>query len=183
MRNNYFKLERTTQIAGLLFVALFGAIVIDSTGALFAKIYNSGTFYSGYQSLGRYIITMFRGGVSFPDSNFAEIPRLKGETFVGVAAHLLVCMFDAFMYFILTFKILKSTPKIMPALGMMWVFIFMPFFIMMPAVGMGWAGDASPIKDIIHLRTFVCHSVFGLGLFAGTILFFKIINRKNSQFE
>ncbi|PQJ22762.1 DUF2938 family protein [Tenacibaculum sp. SG-28] len=179
MKDNYFKLERATQVAGLLFVALFGAIVIDSTGALFAKIYNSGPFYSGYQGLGRYILTMFHGGVSFPDPNFSEIPKVEGETFVGVTAHLLVCVFDTFMYFILTFKVLKSTPKIMPALIMMWVFIFMPFFIQMPALGMGWAGDASPLKNIIHWRTFVCHSVFGLGLYLGTILFFKYIHRKN----
>jgi hypothetical protein len=176
MGNNYFNdYGIKTKIIALFFVAIFGAIVIDTSAKIFAEIYNMGSVLAGYQSLGRYILTLFNGEASFPDPNFSKIPKLKGETFVGLSVHMLVCLFDTYLYFLLSFKILKSKPKILPALIMMWLFMFMPLFMEMPALGLGWAGAESPIKDLLQLRTFICHTCYGISLYAGTILFYKLL--------
>jgi hypothetical protein len=176
MANYYFyEYGIKTKILALFFVAIFGAIVIDTTAKIIAEIYDLGSVLAGYQSLGRYILTLFNGEASFPDPNFSKIPKLKGETFVGLSAHILVCLFDTYLYFLLSFKILKSKPKILPALIMMWLFMFMPLYMEMPALGLGWAGAESPNQDLLLLRTFICHTCYGIALYAGTILFYKLL--------
>ena len=182
MSNNYFNDHGIKiKIIALFFVGIFGAIVIDASAKIVTEIYNMGSVLAGYQSLGRYIIILFSGEALFPDPNFSKIPKLKGETFVGLSAHILVCLMDTYLYFLLSFKILKSRPKILPALIMMWLFMFMPLYLEMPALGLGWAGADSPIKDILLLRTFICHTCYGMALYVGTVVFYKLLKLNKSH--
>jgi len=181
MTNNYFDdYGNKTKILALLFVGIFGAIVIDTSAKIFAEIYDMGSVLSGYQNLGRYIIALFNGEASFPDPNFSKIPKSRGETFVGLSAHILVCLLDTYLYFLLSFKILKSGPKLMPALIMMWLLMFMPFYLEMPALGLGWAGADSSITDILQLRTVICHTTYGAALYIGTVAFDKLLKFNKS---
>lgn len=134
-----------------------------------------GSVLSGYKSLGRYIITVLKGEASFPNPNFSKPPKLQGETWIGISAHIAICLLDAYLYFLLTFKLLNSRPQLMPALLMMWLLMVMPFYLEMPALGLGWAGTDSSSKDILQLRTFICHTFYGAALYVGTITFDKLL--------
>lgn len=164
-----------TKLIALLFVGIFGAIVIDTSAKIFAEIYDMGSVLAGYQNLGRYIITFFNGEASFPDPNFSKIPKLRGETFVGLLAHLSICFFYTYLYFFISFKTLKSKPKLILALVMMWLFMVMPLYLEMPALGLGWAGIDSPIREILQIRTFICHSFYGAALYIGTLFFDRLL--------
>ena len=181
MAGNYFTdYNSNTKTMALLFVGIFGAIVIDTAAVLLAEIFNMGSVLSGYQSLGRYMIAFAHGEASFPDSNFLNLPKLQGETVVGLSAHFLVCLLDTYLYFLLTFKILASRPKLILALLLMWLLMSMPLYLEMPALGMGWAGANSAVQEILLFRTFVCHTAYGVALYAGTILFDKLVKLTNT---
>ena len=181
MKTNVFDdLDFKTKVLALFCVSAFGAVVIDTVGVIFSKIFDMGSVLAGYQSLGRYVIALCSGDVGFPEPNFGIVPKRYGETFVGLSAHFFVCLMDTFFYFFLSFKLLKSSPKLMPALILMWLFMSMPLFLEMPALGMGWAAHNSPIRHLIWIRTIVCHSVFGMALYVGTILFDRYVIAKLS---
>ena len=172
---NFLQYSTAGKLLCLLLVALFSALVIDTTAKIFAGLFDlGGTFFGGYASLGRYILYLFSGEVTFPDPNFSQLTPLPGELYVGLAMHYFVAVMDTAVFFFVTFVILKSPPRLLVAVVQMWLFLFMPLLIDMPALGLGWAAADSPIQPIILLRTFVCHTSFGIAMFVGLITFDRL---------
>ncbi|MAZ93153.1 MAG: hypothetical protein CMF58_01930 [Lentimicrobiaceae bacterium] len=183
-RKTYFsEYNLGTQLLFILFTAVVGGIFIDSGGFVVSKIFDGPFFLDGYGNLGRYTLNLFDGNAGFPENNFKDLPVMKGEMTLGLLMHLGVCIMDTLFYFFITFSILKSTPKLLPAVILLICFLFMPYCIMDPAVGAGFFGSRTENQFLTLFKSAMLHPFFGVGIWYGANLFDKIyasVKHKNN---
>lgn len=88
--------------------------------------------------------------------------------------HIFIGLVDTYIYMIIIFKILKTTPHLLTSLFIGWLLLLMPLLIEQPMLGMGLAARLTPDPDKARLITFSYHTVFGLSLFVGSVIFHRI---------
>ena len=152
-------------------VGLFATFLMDAWGLILHFSMNQP--FPNYALLGRYIITAVRvGHVVVP--NVSSIPVISHENLVGWLFHIFVGLVDTVIYMIIIFKIFKTTPHLLLSIGIGWLLIFMPMLIEQPMLGMGVAARLTKNPDLSRLLTFSYHTVFGLGLFYGSVIFHRV---------
>ena len=166
-----------TKIGLLLFTALLGGLFIDSMGFVLSKAYNLGNPLDGYASLGKWFLLLIQGKTHWVNTQFSLEPSTPVDYIVGLGIHLGICLLDAFLFLYISFVVLKANPRLNLALLLMWGLLIMPFFIQMPAMGLGYAGSLAENGHILRWRSFICHSTFGVGIWLAPLLFHQLKNK------
>ncbi|NRB70298.1 MAG: DUF2938 family protein [Xanthomonadales bacterium] len=177
----YAEYSLGAKILLVLFTALVGALFIDGGAFVFNSIFGLGNPLEGYRSLGRFLLNFLAGEARFPENNFAQLPAVAGELAAGLTLHYLIAVFDTLLYFYLSFQLLRSTPKLLPAVLLMLGLLFMPYCIAGPATGAGFFGSNTPDPAFTLLKSAVLHPVFGLGMFLGARAFDRLYARRQQQ--
>jgi len=107
----------------------------------------------------------------FVQSNLAKAETIPFESTIGWVVHYLIGMVYGLILFAFCKEAWLEQPTILPALLVVWVGLIAPFFIMMPGMGAGIAGANLANPFVARCKSFVGHSVFGLGLYLTALPF------------
>lgn len=123
-----------------------------------------------YRLVGRWLRYMPEG--IFKHSNIASVPQKSAESTVGWIAHYMIGITFAIAFVGLVGNNWLQHPTLIPAILFGVVTVLMPFFIMQPAFGLGFAASRTPNPTQARLRSLMNHTSFGIGLY----LFGSLVN-------
>jgi hypothetical protein len=116
-----------------------------------------------YGLVGRWLAHMPRG--QFYHDTIAKAAPIRGEKFIGWAAHYLIGItFAAALIAIWGMEWLHQ-PTLIPALVVGIGTVAAPFFIMQPGMGAGIAAAKTPQPTSARVQSLITHAVFGAGLY------------------
>ena len=118
--------------------------------------------------VGRWLLYMPEG--TFKHSNIASTPRKIAECTVGWIAHYMIGITFAIAFVALAGDNWLQHPTLIPAIVFGVVTVLMPFFIMQPAFGLGFAVSKTPNPTQARLRSLMNHIAFGVGLYLFALL-------------
>jgi hypothetical protein len=116
-----------------------------------------------YCLVGRWLLTMPEG--TFRHSNIATAPEKSAECPVGWIAHYMIGITFAAAFVALAGNNWLQHPTLLPAILFGIVTVVMPFFIMHPAFGLGFAASKTPNPAQARFRSLMNHAMFGFGLY------------------
>lgn len=157
-------------ISTLLVQALclgIGATVIMDIWLLILKIFKIPTL--NFAFLGRWVGWIFQG--KFIHQSIAQSSQIKAEYLLGWIAHYSVGLIFALSFLCIVGSDWLIHPQFYSALLFGLVTVLMPFFIMQPAMGSGFASSKTPHPFLNCLKSLLNHSVFGCGLYLTTKIF------------
>ncbi len=125
-----------------------------------------------YRFVGRWLGHMPKG--KFFHKSIVSTPPIPYEAFIGRTAHYLIGISFASVLVFLYGKSWFDNPTFFPAYIIGVVTIAAPFFVMQPAFGFGIASSKLPHSNLLRLKSFLTHSVYGVGLYATALLLTKI---------
>jgi hypothetical protein len=108
----------------------------------------------------------------FTHSNIASAPQKSAECTVGWVARYLIGITFAFAFVALVGNNWLQHPTLISASVFGIVTVSMPFFIMQPAFGLGFAASKTSNPTQARIRSLMNHAVFG----AGHYLFALLVN-------
>jgi len=158
-------------IANSVIIGVGATVVMDLWALMLQRWF--GIIPLNYALLGRWIMYMPRG--VFSHRNIVEVRPIAAELAVGWAAHYLIGMGFAALLIMLTSNEWLISPSVMPAILFGIASVTMPFFIMQPCMGFGFAAAKTPKPISARLRSLQAHFVFGLGLY-GTTVFMSFVS-------
>lgn len=123
-----------------------------------------------YCLVGRWLRYMPEG--IFKHSNIASAPQKSAECTVGWIAHYMIGITFAIAFVALVGNKWLQHPTLIPATVFGVVTVLIPFFIMQPAFGLGFAASKTPDPMQARLRSLMNHIAFGVGLY----LFALVVN-------
>lgn len=106
----------------------------------------------------------------FVQSNIASASPLPGEAAIGWCVHYAIGILYAALLVALLGLDWARHPALLPALIFGWLTLAAPFLIMQPGMGAGIAASKTPDPTAARLRSFVAHTVFGLGLYGSAAM-------------
>jgi len=139
-----------------------GATLTTDLLALFLKLAFKITA-PNYCLVGRWLRYMPEG--TFKHSNIASAPQKSAECMVGWIAHYIIGVTFAIAFLALVGNSWLQHPTLIPAIAFGVITVLVPFFIMQPAFGLGFAASKTPNPTQARLRSLMNHAVFGLGLY------------------
>lgn len=118
---------------------------------------------SNFCLVGRWLRYMPEG--IFRHANIGLTPQKSAECTVGWIAHYVVGILFAITFIAFVGKDWLQRPMLIPALVFGVITVSMPFFVMQPAFGLGVAASktSNPVQS--RLRSWMNHTVFGVGLY------------------
>ncbi|HKR89364.1 MAG TPA: DUF2938 domain-containing protein [Phenylobacterium sp.] len=143
-----------------------GTVVLD----LWAKLLQRALNIPGpnWAMVGRWIGNMPRG--QFQHASMAQAAPVRGELVIGWTAHYVIGISYGAIVVALGGSSWLNRPTPLLALAVAWVMLAAPFFVMMPGMGSGVAGSKTPHPHRTRLKSFVSHTIFGIGMFATALL-------------
>jgi uncharacterized membrane protein YagU involved in acid resistance len=93
---------------------------------------------------------------------------------VGWVAHYLIGTTFAIVFVLLVSPLWLEHPSLGPALGFGIVTTLIPYFVMQPALGLGFAASRTPRPWQARLKSLVTHTLFGLGLYLTALLLGRV---------
>jgi hypothetical protein len=116
-----------------------------------------------YCLVGRWLRYMPDG--TFRHSNIASAPPKSAERMVGWIAHYMIGIMFAIAFVALMGDNWLLHPTLIPAIVFGVGTVLMPFFIMQPLFGLGFAASKTSNPTQARLRSLMNHTVFGAGLY------------------
>ncbi len=153
----------------VLSAVLIGAgatVVMDIWGLAQRRLF--GVPSPDYAVVGRWIVHLARG--TFRHTSIATAARVRNEGVIGWMTHYAIGIAYAGLVFVLWGSDWAARPAIGPALIVGFGTLIVPFLIMQPSMGAGFAASRTPRPAQARLRSFANHGAFGLGLYAAAWL-------------
>lgn len=117
-----------------------------------------------YRFVGRWIGHMGQGRYRHDAIGKAE--PIRQELLIGWTVHYLTGIAFAGVLIAAVGPEWVEAPTVGPALVVGFGTTVLPFFVMQPAFGAGFAAARAPHPTLARVQTIVTHGVFGLGLYA-----------------
>ncbi|PJZ84273.1 DUF2938 domain-containing protein [Leptospira harrisiae] len=118
--------------------------------------------------LGRWVGHIFRGKIFHNSIGKAKV--IQNETKLGWASHYAIGIFFSFLLPIIWGETWLKNPTLMPAMTVGVGTISAPWFLMQPAMGIGFAASKTPKPYQVRIRNFAIHTVYGFGLYGSALL-------------
>lgn len=158
-----------TLVNDLFYALLIGAggtVALDIWALFMAKVLHTpGTNWS---MVGRWLGHIPSGQLI--QQNLSQTTAIKYETALGWIFHYIVGVSYGLPLLAFWGHSWLAQPTLLPALIVAWVLLIAPFFIMMPGMGMGIAGQKTPNPSLLRLKSFAGHFMFGVGMYATALL-------------
>ena len=116
-----------------------------------------------YCLVGRWLRYMPEG--TFKHSNIASAPQKSAECTMGWIAHYMIGVTFAIAFVTVVGNNWLQHPTLIPAIIFGVVTVLVPFFIMQPAFGLGFAASKTSNPMQARLRSLMNHAAFGIGLY------------------
>lgn len=128
-----------------------------------------------YCLLGRWLLHIPDGTIVH--HGIASARQKRHECVTGWIAHYSIGATFALVFLLFVSARWLERPTPLPALAFGVVTTLVPFFIMQPALGLGWASSKAPKPNQARLKSLATHTVFGLGLYLWALLLSRILFR------
>jgi hypothetical protein len=158
--------DLTLSFLSILLMGL-GATLTSDLWALFLKHAFKMT-PSNLCLVGRWLRTMPAG--TFTHANIGTAPQKSAECTVGWIAHYLIGILFAIAFLASAGRDWLQHPTLMPAIVCGVVTVLAPFFLMQPALGLGFAASKTSNPAQARLRSLINHVTFGAGLYVSGLL-------------
>ncbi|MFU8926915.1 DUF2938 domain-containing protein [Acinetobacter puyangensis] len=160
----------------IIFIGLSATLCIDIYSLYLKRFFNIPSL--DYKFVGRWLIYCCRG--KFFHHTIMQSPEKAGEKYVGWLAHYLIGILFSYIFIILIGSSWINIPTLLPALIMGIMTVIIPFFIMQPCLGFGWAASRLATPYYARLKSLSTHAVFGVGLYLGACLLqFLLLQSRN----
>jgi energy-converting hydrogenase Eha subunit B len=113
--------------------------------------------------VGRWLRYMPEG--TFMHSNIVSTPQKSAECTVGWIAHYLIGITFASVFVAIVGSSWLQHPTLIPAIVFGVVTVLAPFFIMQPAMGLGFVTSKTSNPMQARIRSLMNHTAFGVGLY------------------
>ena len=133
----------------------------------------SGIPPANWAMAGRWFAHMPRG--RFVHDAIAEAEPVEHELALGWVMHYLIGVLYGFAYVGLVVFVLAGTPSLLNGFVFGAVSVVVPWFMMQPALGLGFMGARAPNPAIPRYTALVGHCLYGVALFAGSALHSALI--------
>jgi len=145
-----------------LWIGAGATVVMDLWAVLRKRLFGIPSL--DYALVGRWLVHLTRG--RFFHDPIGKSPRVAGERAIGWTAHYLIGI--AFAAVLLASWGLEwaRQPTLAPALIVGIGTVVLPFCVMQPAMGAGFAASRTPRPAMARFQSLVTHTVFGAGLYA-----------------
>jgi hypothetical protein len=127
----------TADILRAALVGMGGTIVLDLYAFLMQRMFG---VPANWKMVGRWLGHMSKG--EFVQTNVEQAEPVPGEHALGWAFHYVIGI-------------------LILALAL----LVLPYFVMMPGMGMGIAGSRTPKPNVTRLKSVIGHSMFGIGMY------------------
>src|SRR5690349_11600253 len=153
-------MERRAFIVGLV-VGILSTVTMDVVAviALRLGIAGRGPRRTGPDLIGRWIGYLFQG--KFRHTDILQTPPLRGELFLGLAAHYSIGIVLTIAYLCLL-AVAHARPTAVSAVLYGAATTALPWFLMFPSQGMGWLGSNAPGDTHLARASLFNHIMFGL---------------------
>ncbi|HET6789142.1 MAG TPA: DUF2938 domain-containing protein [Aquabacterium sp.] len=122
----------------------------------------------GFDIIGRWVGHLLRGRLRH--EAIGRSPPIPGELALGWATHYAVGIGFAAVLVVLQGPAWMARPTAHAALLVGVCTVLLPWLVMQPAMGAGWAASKTPTPFKNCLRNLANHTVFGLGLYLSAVL-------------
>jgi len=119
--------------------------------------------------IGRWVAWMPRGVLVH--RSITATPPVRGELAIGWGFHYAVGIAYAALYLAMVRLLLGSEPTLVSALLFGLALLVAPWFVMQPALGLGFMAARTPHPGLTRAINVSVHAVFGLGLYVGAVIF------------
>lgn len=123
--------------------------------------------------IGRWVAWFPRG--VFVHRPIAATAGVRGETAIGWAFHYVVGIAYAALYLAIMRLGLGSGPTFISALTFALVLLVAPWFVMQPALGLGFMASRAPHPATVRAINVSVHAAFGVGLYLGAIAWQSVV--------
>lgn len=151
-----------------IFIGIGATLIFDLWGLFLKHTFKIAP--SNFCLVGRWLLYMPEG--IFRHSNTGSALQKSTECTVGWIAHYIIGIVFATTFLVFTGMDWLQHPTLIPAILFGVITVLFPFFIMQPALGLGFAASKSSNPTQARLRSLMNHAVFGFGIF----LFGSLIN-------
>ena len=152
-------------IAGAVFVGIGAALIMDLWNLFLKRAFNISSL--SFCVVGRWLSYMPLG--TFTHSNIAVAPKRPAECAIGWTAHFLTGITFALLLVMLTSGRWLEHPSLLPAVLVGVGTVVIPYCLVQPALGLGVASARTPNPTQARLKSFMTHTVFGIGLYLSAI--------------
>jgi hypothetical protein len=117
--------------------------------------------------VGRWVAGFSRG--IFTHRPITATPKVPGEVAIGWAFHYAVGLVYAAFYLAIMRLGFGSGPTLLSALIFAIALLVAPWFVMQPALGLGFMAARTPNPAAVRAINVSMHAVFGMGLYLGAV--------------
>lgn len=142
-------------------VGIGGTIVLDIYAFLLQRLFDVRA--TNWQMVGRWLGHMPTG--SFIQTNLGQVKSVPGEHALGWAFHYIIGIGYGLLLVAIWGSRWLLEPSIAEPLILALVLLVLPYFVMMPGMGMGIAGSRTPKPNVARLKSVIGHSIFGIGMY------------------
>jgi hypothetical protein len=143
-------------------VGIVGTAILDLFSFLMERL--AGVPASNWRMVGRWVGHMPRGRFVQPDLKQAD--PVPGEHALGWVFHYVIGAGYGLLLVAIWGAGWLQARSFAPPMILVLVLLVLPFFVMMPGIGLGIAGARTPNPTAARLKSVLGHSVFGLGMYA-----------------
>ena len=142
-------------------VGIGGTVVLDLYAAAVRRFL--GVPATNWKMVGRWIGHMPKG--EFVQPNIAQAKAVPGEHALGWMFHYGIGIGYGLLLVAIWGAGWLAAPYISAPLILALALLVLPYFVMMPGMGMGIAGSRTPKPNVTRLKSVIGHSVFGGGMY------------------
>lgn len=151
-------------IAGL--IGIGGTIILDLWAFMLQRVFKVPA--TNWAMVGRWVGNMRQG--QFIQTNLAGAMPVKGELLLGWLVHYAIGIGYGLLLIALWGIEWMHAPSLAAPLIVSLALLVLPYFVMMPGMGLGVAASRAPKPNIARFKSIVGHTVFGLGMFGTGLL-------------
>ncbi|SCW89351.1 Protein of unknown function [Sphingobium faniae] len=154
-------MDTTQTLVNAALVGIGGTIIIDLYAFLMQRVF--GVPGTNWQMVGRWLGHMPKG--QFVHTAIGKADPVPGEHVLGWAFHYAIGVGYGFLLVAIWGAGWLQAPSIAEPLILALALLVLPYFVMMPGLGMGLAGSKTPKPNVTRFKSLVGHSIFGTGMF------------------
>ena len=143
-----------------------GTVALDLWALLLQRLFRVPA--TNWAMVGRWIGNMPKG--QFVQKSMSVAAPVPGESAIGWGAHYIIGIGHGILLVGLWGSEWLAHPTLLPSMVLAICLLVLPYFVMMPGMGMGVAASRTPKPNIARLKSVVSHSIFGLGMYATALL-------------
>lgn len=109
--------------------------------------------------------------------SIAAASQKRHECMLGWVTHYLIGTAFALVFVLLASGSWLERPTLLPALAFGAATTLVPYLVMQPSFGLGFAASKTPNPNQARLKSLMTHTVFGVGLYIWALLLGRVLFR------